>query len=170
MAKPYSRVTVKGVGTSKQIRRTIRETIPGLKADLKLTGIPVSSEIMAQIKKGINNANEIIASRLGDALDAALTSTVWEWRDGGTRDIIDTGKLLASRDIQVIGDRIQISYNVPYAGIVHFGGYVLPYGNPNAQKVYVPARPWVDSVILGNGPVPAFDFESIYKEAIAKAI
>ncbi len=93
---------------------------------------------------------------------------MWAWRDGGARDIIDTGKLKASRKITVEGRRIDISYDVPYAGIVHFGGYILPYGNPNAEKVYLPARPWVDSVALGGGPVPKFDFERIYAETIEK--
>lgn len=167
MGKPYYKVKTSGVGTFKQIRSTTTASIPGFKFDLKLSGID-AADILRGIEKGIDEASQIVASKLGEALDDAMESAVWRW-NGGSRDIIDTGELKASRSITVISNRIEISYNVPYAGIVHYGGYILPYGNPNASKVYLPARPWVDSVVLGRGPVPQFDFEAIYIAAIEAA-
>ncbi len=157
---------VSGVGQSKQIRRTTSSGggIP-IEWDIKLSGNP-AADILTGVEEAIKIANEIIAQRLGEALDAAIDSAVWAWGADGPRDIYDTGKLKASRQISINSNKIVISYNVPYAGIVHFGGYILPYGNPNAKKVYLPARPWVDSVVLGGGPVPKFDFESIYTQAI----
>jgi hypothetical protein len=167
MAK--SSYKISGVGQKQQIRNTVISGKGDAAVNWKLTlsGFD-GADLLKGIEEGIDRANQIVAAELGLALDEALDAAVWAWRDGGARDIIDTGKLKASRKITVEGRRIDISYDVPYAGIVHFGGYILPYGNPNAEKVYLPARPWVDSVALGGGPVPKFDFERIYAETIEK--
>lgn len=167
MAKPYAKLKVKGVGTPKQIRSVTSATIPGFEFGLKLSGID-AADILTGIEEGVQNANQIIASRLGEALDEAMSSAVWSW-DDGTRDIVDTGKLMSSRNVTVDGNRISISYDVPYAGLVHYGGYIVPYGNKSVEKVYIPARPWVDSVVMGGGPVPQFNFEEIYAQAIERA-
>lgn len=170
MAKGKSRVKVSGVGLSKQIRTStkISGAISGFKTDIKLTGID-AADILTGIEEGISDANKIIAEKLGEALDQAMEAAVWAWNDGASRDIIDTAALKASRRITVESSRLSITYDLPYAGLVHYGGYILPYGNKNAQKVYVPARPWVEAVVVGGGPVPKFDFESIYIDAIEKA-
>lgn len=160
---------VSGVGKKQQTRRVVSSGggIP-IEWDIKLAG-NAAADILTGMEEGVKIANEIIAQKLGEALDAAIDSAVWKWRDGGPRDIYDTGKLKASRNISINSNKIVITYDVPYAGIVHFGGYILPYGNPNAKKVYLPARPWIDSVVIGGGPVPKFDFESIYVQAIEDA-
>lgn len=170
MAKSGASFRVSGVGTTQQIRRTKFTGSGDVRVEMgvRLTGFD-AADLLAGLEEGIDRANQIIAQKLGEALDAALESAVWGWRDGTARDIVDTGKLKASRQITVEGRNIKISYDVPYAGLVHFGGYILPYGNQNAEKIYVPGRPWLDSVILGGGPVPKFDFESIYEQAIEQA-
>jgi phage gpG-like protein len=114
--------------------------------------------------KAAEDAIPRMVERLGAALDAALSSSVWAWSDG-TRDIVDSGQLLASRKITVSGNMISIDYNVPYFGI-HFGGYIMPYGNDKVQKVYIPARPWVTAVVEGGGPVPQFDFAAVFTESL----
>lgn len=123
------------------------------------------NRIQEIINEEIKKAMPIVAEKLGLALDAAMMSAIWNWSDG-SRDIIDTGELMRSRNIAIQDNKLIISYNVPYFGIVHFGGYVAPYGNSKTKKMYLPARPWVTAVIYG-GAVPAFDFEAAYREALA---
>lgn len=170
MARNKASFKISGVGKSQQTRRDVITASGDINFGMKvrLTGFD-AADLLAGFEEGIDRANQIIAQRLGEALDDALESAVWGWREGGSRDIIDTGKLKRSRQIVVEGKNIRISYDVPYAGLVHFGGYILPYGNEYAEKIYVPGRPWLDSVILGGGPVPKFDFESIYEQAIEQA-
>lgn len=103
-----------------------------------------------------------LANEVKGALDAALRASVWAWRNGA-RDIYDTGELASSGEVSASADGIIVSYSAPYANLVHNGGYIQPYGNINARPVYLPARPWVSSVLYGGGPVPQFDFEGFFK-------
>jgi hypothetical protein len=169
MGKPFRDVRVKGVGTSRQVRYSLaKKTIPGFNVGLKLSGVD-AADLLTDLDEATALAAKLVAERLGEALDQAISAAVWAWDTGGTRNIIDTGKLMASRQITVTGNRIDIQYNVPYAGLVHYGGYILPYGNVNASKVYLPGRPWLESVVLGGGPVPEFNYEEIYAQAIEQA-
>lgn len=103
-----------------------------------------------------------LAQEVKGALDAALKSSVWTWKNG-VRDIYDTGELASSGEVSVGADGIIVSYSAPYANLVHNGGYIYPYGNEKARPVYLPGRPWVSSVLYGEGPVPQFDFEGFFK-------
>jgi len=103
-----------------------------------------------------------LAQEVKDALNAALRSSVWAWNNG-VRDIYDTGELASSGEVSAGSDGIIVSYSAPYANLVHNGGYIHPYGNEKARPVYLPARPWVSSVLYGGGPVPQFDFEKFLK-------
>lgn len=79
------------------------------------------------------------------AVDIRLTANMrrtWGWIDG-SRDIVDTGALMDSVQFADTGDGFSLYYGEPYANLVHYGGYINPYGNPNA-RVYLPARPWVE--------------------------
>jgi len=124
-------------------------------------------DLPSDIRKAANKATDIIIAELGAALDAAMTDSAWSW-PSGSADIIDTGALRSSRSIKKAGNGFTIVYNQPYAAIVHYGGYIQPYGNPLAAKFYFPPRPWVDAVLNGNGPVPQFDFESAFRKAFAE--
>ena len=89
----------------------------------------------------------------------------WAWEGGAGRDIIDTGELRDSLSITIGSDgQFEINYSSPYAKLVHYGGYIMPYGNNRIEKVFIPGRPWIQAVLEGGGPVPQFDFESHYRE------
>lgn len=77
-----------------------------------------------------------IARDLAAKLDASLVSY----------KLVKTGKLRDSLVVDVTRDSVTISYGVPYAALLQYGGYIKPYGNPNAKKVYIAPRPWVDDV------------------------
>lgn len=103
-----------------------------------------------------------LIAELTEALTAALRSSVWSW-NGGARDIYDTGNLAASANISMSSGSLVVKYDAPYAGIVHNGGYIFPYGNKSARPIYLPPRPWIDSVLYGGGPVPQFDFGEFFR-------
>lgn len=123
----------------------------------------VESLIQKAIKEGTMNA----VKDLKLALDNAIRSGVWDGLQGNS-DIYDTGELLSSGEVVADGSGIRVFYTAPYASLVHYGGYINPYGNINA-RVYLPPRPWVESVVSGGGPVPQFDFGRYYQEALDRA-
>lgn len=142
------------------IRFTVDQNF-GIKANLKLTGYK-PRDFGRDLNKAVKQANQIISNRLGEALDAAMMSSAW----ASGKDIIDTGQLKDSLVITTTSGGIGVSYSAPYAALVHYGGYITPYGNQKLEKVYIAGRPWVDSVMRGGGPVEKFDFEGVYREAI----
>lgn len=107
-----------------------------------------------------------LASQVTTALTQALQSSSWTWNDG-VRDIYDTGELARSVSVKATGEGIDVFYSAPYANLVHNGGYIQPYGNPNARPVYMPPRPWVSSVLYGGGPVPQFDFDGFIRQELS---
>ena len=137
----------------------------GLDVDFECSMGTPSLDLNAYVKKMLANATPKVFRELGDQLQANMQAGSWGWRDGN-RDIVDTGDLMASQNITVSGFSVSTSYNSPYAAITHYGGYIYPYGNTNATKVYLPARPWITATIEGGGPVPVFDFYAAYLRAI----
>lgn len=121
-------------------------------------------DLPADVRKAVNKVTDIVIDELGDLLDKAMMAAVWSWTDG-PRDIIDTGKLKSSRSITKVGNGFTIKYDQPYAALVHYGGYIQPYGNPKAAKFYYLPRPWVEEVLNGGGRVEQFDFESAFERA-----
>ena len=114
-----------------------------------------------KIKAVHKKAMLAVANDLEDALNAAMNNPVWNWY-GDSRDIVDTGELRDSLNIILDSDSdLHIFYNQDYAALVHYGGYFNPYGNPKVS-LYYPGRPWVDSVLFGDGPVPQFNIEERY--------
>ena len=120
--------------------------------------------LSSRFEQAINRASQNIAIDLKAALDAALLSNVWQ-TPSGSADIYDTGNLLESGSVVSTGRGLTIAYTAPYASLVHFGGYIHPYGNLNA-RVYLPPRPWIQSVLSGNGPIPQFDLARYYMDEI----
>lgn len=116
-------------------------------------------------KRGIELGTQRAVSALRDALDAAISSNVWSW-PGGSRDIVETGELRDSLNVSISSNGLSVEYGAPYAALMHYGGYIQPYGNLKIDKVYIPGRPWADSVLLGGGPVSEFDWQTIYSDAI----
>jgi hypothetical protein len=131
--------------------------------DLRLVGFN-ESKVIDGFRNAINRASQKVAMDLKTALDTAMASGVWR-TPAGSDDIIDTGALMDSGEVIVTANGIQIVYTAPYAALVHYGGYIAPYGNQQA-RVYLPPRPWVESVLFGTGPVQQFDFESYYRREI----
>jgi hypothetical protein len=157
---------------------TIDELIPKLptrqsfKASASLDGLlrltskgPSQDQLLVLLERGINRASRRIVVDLKSALDDALRSNVWPTLSG-LADIYDTGELLTSGSVAFDSKGITIAYSAPYAALVHYGGYINPYGNKNS-RIYLPPRPWVEAVLNGLGPVPQFDFTSYYLQEIA---
>ena len=98
------------------------------------------------------NAAKQTEGKLKDELANAMDAR-WQWPRGGPRDIVDTGdlkkscKILTGKSGKVVF--YEITYALPYAAITYHGGYILPYGNPFAQRVYLPPRPWIDAKLVG---------------------
>lgn len=123
-------------------------------------------QVTAAITRAIERANQRIATDVKTALDAAMHSEVWQLGNSAA-DIYDTGELLESGTVTVSSDGITIAYSAPYAALVHFGGYISPYGD-TSSRVYLPARPWIDAVLRGGGPVQPIDIGRYYDEEIRR--
>lgn len=131
-----------------------------------------------QLEAGVAKGNSIIETRLTQALNDALEAPIWKWTPGVTtdrkngasvespRDIVDTGALADSLRINTKKGSVDFAYREPYSRMVHYGGYIKPYGNPKASKVYLPPRPWISSVLYGENGFEAFPFADIWKKAI----
>jgi len=130
---------------------------------IKLKSIP-EKEIIIGFSKAINRASNKIAIDLREALNNAMRSQMWP-TNSGIADIYDSGALLESGEVTVARNGVIISYSSPYAALVHYGGYINPYGRTN-EKVYLPARPWVEAVLNGMGMIEPFDFARYYEEEI----
>jgi len=115
-----------------------------------------------EARKAYKLALEVTANDLAASLDEAMESSVWRWNDD-TRDIIDTGDLRDSQKVEVDENGIIIRYREEYAAIVHYGGYIESGLNP-AVLIYYPARPWIEAVLTGNGPVEKFDVRKELEE------
>lgn len=103
---------------------------------------------------------------VGYWLTEAVQEKVWDWpratqrQNGawvpkGIRDIVDTGNLNASKKVSTSFGKTQakllVRYTAPYASIVHWGGYIVPYGNQKLDAVYLPPRPWIKGIFLYQG-------------------
>lgn len=105
---------------------------------------------------------------LDKVLQDAIKSSIWATRNG-VDDIISSGELLRSGTVSISNaNSISISYDVPYASLVHYGGYIIPYGNSRANRVYIPPRPWVAEVLAGQ--YAGFNPIDVYREIIIRTI
>lgn len=114
--------------------------------DLRQTG----PEVAAFFKRATKNFIDIARRELKSQLDAEITRL----------NVIDTGNLKSSLQIDVRYNVIDITYDAPYADLMHYGGYIRPYGNPNAKKVYIPGRPWVENILN------SYDFGDAFMRAL----
>lgn len=138
----------------------------GLQFSMVSKGYSSANEALGDLEEAHQEAVQGVAQELSQYLDA-LFEAGWAW-SSGARDIIDTGELKRSQKIEVSGDEISVNYSSPYVNLVHYGGYIYPYGNELAEKVYLPARPFLD-VAFGqaSGPLPAFDFDEAYNRYLS---
>lgn len=130
----------------------------GLNFDFKLINKNIRyDQVILEI---IDEFTRTLAIELKTALDNAMESNVWGGSDDS--DIVDTGNLRDSLQIEVTSDGVIIDYTAEYAALIHYGGYILPYGNSSATRVYLEGRPWVESVLFGNGPIQGYDAEGLF--------
>jgi len=128
-----------------------------------------------------------VERELPTKLSEAMASSVWgpfspkypyyrkngELVGGGNRDLIDTGRLHDSLKLKTsfmaTKTVTQIEYTAPYAALVHYGGAIQPYGNPNLPTVLLPGRPWITSLLAGGGPIEQYNINAIYEKAIQES-
>jgi len=134
-----------------------------IKANVKILGL---EEIEGRFMAAISRANERIAIDLKKALDEAMSSEIWR-TPSGRADIIDSGTLRDSGRVLITTRGISVEYTAPYAALVHFGGYINPYGNIGL-RVYLPPRPWVEAVLDSENGLMPFDFSKYYKEELER--
>ena len=157
---------------------------PSLKEKPK--GSAAAKAANAAISRGVIKGMAAVEGSLKVALDAALESSVWtgfnpkhpyprkngEMMGSGPRNIVDTGRLKNSLKLKSsfaqTKSSLTIGYSVPYAGLVHNGGVILPYGNANAQPVLLPARPWISAVLNGTHGQQKFQAKGYFAEAVAE--
>lgn len=139
------------------------------------------------IRAGVEAAAIPVTSALRKVLQDAMRSNVWgpffpsepymgaagglKGRDA-TRTLVETGELYRSlairpqindRGVQVLGE-----YNSPYAAFTHYGGWIQPWGNPNAASKYITPRPWISAVFDGTHGFDKFNPAPIIQEEMAK--
>lgn len=113
------------------------------------------SAFTKQLTDAIAKSNSIFADSVRKILDEAIRDP--RWGDGG---VYETGALMNSLEISTTAKQIQVNYTEPYAALQHYGGYILPYGNTNLSKVYIPGRPWVTTAFTEN------DLGSLYQQIL----
>jgi phage gpG-like protein len=160
----------KGFFGGDELFKKVNKSIGGTVSAPLFSGIDVKlndasgKRLQEKVTTAINQATVVIAQELEVALKNAMASNSWS-TPSGSGDIIDTGRLMESGVIKADGSSIVIAYTAPYAAIVHYGGYIAPFGN-QSSRVYLPARPWVQSVLRGGGPVEKFDLKKRYGQIL----
>lgn len=162
-----------------EIKKSVKTPKASIKADTKAQRQAALNGMI----KGVQTGAAQVESYLPGLLDQALEANIWSWprstlrkngsTAGGTRNIVDTGALKASKSVRTkylqTKTVFQISYKAPHAALVHYGGYILPYGDVSRSPVYVPGRPWIEAVLTGEqAGVPFLEVDVIMKESIER--
>lgn len=126
-----------------------------------------AARIGDNINRDLRNSVTELRDRIDRILIEAINANIYRTRNG-TDDIVLSGRLLSSQSVTVNGSSIDISYSVPYAALVHYGGYITPYGSENASRIYLPPRPWVTNVLSGN--FSGYEITNIYRDIITRII
>lgn len=75
---------------------------------------------------------------LGRKFTEAITSPVWRWDDGSTRDIVDKGQLRDSQELVYPKRHVaEFQWNVEYAAAVHEGARLK-------NGTQLPSRRWTE--------------------------
>ena len=145
--------------------------VPSVKIDksaLKKERVAAKTKLIKAHQAGMN----AVEQSLGSALKGAMKSS-WAWPRGGSRDIVETGRLMNSQRLVVKHSQtksvLSVQYSSPYAALMYYGGMIQPYGDRNAASVLIPGRPWVEAVINGTHGQTKFDLASPYNAAFKNA-
>lgn len=103
-------------------------------------------------------ASEIVMGELYAAFQQSFTAKAWDWPRitqrtagppvGSPRNIIDTANLRQTGSYQMTGPyQATFKWSADYATAVHEGAMIYPWGNRNANRVMLPARPWTRAVL-----------------------
>ena len=142
-----------------------------------------STNLQAMAEAAAQRATQIVMAELSAAFDQSFTAAAWDWPrslptrklSGATlaekirsynagqgitppnpRNLIDNGNpgLRGSASWQMTGPyQATFNWSADYATAVHEGASIYPWGNRNAARVQLPARPWTRAV-LGQENVP----------------
>lgn len=133
-------------------------------------------------EQAAQTAAKVVFTEMNGRFQAAIGAKVWQWPRqtvrsngrsvGSPRTIVDTGLLRQSNSFGVSNYQAVFRWTTNYASFVHEGATIRPYGNPKAQLVNLPPRPWT-SAVLGtekiNGIEP-YDYRKRFKEVWLKAL
>jgi hypothetical protein len=134
-----------------------------------------ATRLQAMAEAAARQATEFVMEELFAAFQASLSSNAWDWPrklptrklNGDTlakraasyrrgegitppnpRNILDEGNLRRTGSWQMTGPyQATFKWSTTYATFVHEGGSMKPWGNDNAQRVIIPARPWTRAVL-----------------------
>lgn len=109
--------------------------------------------------KAVAKATQQLVNRLSAEYTSEISSDKWDWVDGRTRDIVDTGRLRASQTVRRVSDtEFEFSWPVEYAAQVHEGTKLKAGGE-------WPARPWTRTA-LENVDAKSY-FETILRRELS---
>jgi len=109
--------------------------------------------------KAVAKATQQLVNRLSAEYTSEISSNKWDWVDGQTRDIVDTGRLRASQTVRRVSDtEFEFSWPVEYAAQVHEGTKLKGGGE-------WPARPWTRTA-LENVDAKSY-FETILRRELS---
>jgi hypothetical protein len=134
-----------------------------------------STNLQALAEAAAQRATEIVMGELFAAFQQSFTAQAWDWprslptrnlkgdtlkkraasyRKGegitppNPRNVLDQGNLRQTGSWQMTGPyQATFKWSALYATFVHEGGSMKPWGNDNAQRVIIPARPWTRAVL-----------------------
>jgi hypothetical protein len=116
-----------------------------------------SGNLRARAEVAARRASEIVMGELFAAFQQSFTAKAWEWpREtqrtvgvvGSPRNLIDTGNLRQTGTYQMSGPyQATFKWSANYATAVHEGALIYPWGNRDAERVYLPPRPWTRAVL-----------------------
>lgn len=159
------------------------KTDPG---DSKKAAAKKKGEFVKAFQSSVFNVEKQVSYWLNEAME----ESTWIWTrptqrvngsfiQPGPRNIVDTGTLRNSKKLKTsFGStqaKMQVTYTAPYAGLVHWGGYITNYGDPSRGQTYIPGRPWVQKVFstksdADSGQSDRFGFLEEIKEQMLKQL
>lgn len=112
----------------------------------------------SKFDRAIAKATQALVNRLSAEYTSEISADKWEWVDGKTRDIVNTGRLRASQTVRKVSDtEFEFNWPVEYATQVHEGAKLKNGGE-------WPARPWTKTA-LDNFDAKTY-FETILRKEL----